>query len=508
MADKTSTNTQDYYAALDIGSNSFHFVLARLVENHLQILHSEKYSVQLAKGLNKDLILSESAISRALVVLEKLATTTAHIKTEQFRAVATFTLRQANNSGKFLKAAAKVFPFTIEIISGHEEARLIYQGVAHHRQTNDKQLVIDIGGGSTECIIGEGYKINQLDSLNIGCVSFRQRYFPNGNISSEAFEQAIKAASHEVDAIAKRFKKCGWQQVIGTSGTIKAIARIINAGNNIPRPFNLNELKALKKQLVTFNHTSEIYIEGLKENRREVICSGVAVLIAVMQCLEIDRIEYCQYALREGVLFEQLENAEHNNVRQRTIDNFIQRFNIDRNQIGMVDNVAMTLFKQSRKRWRLKESIYQDLLHFACQLHEIGIDINASGYQKHGQYILEQADLAGFNREQQRALAWLVGNQRKKITPIITGHWYLLSPQKLYRLCILLRLSVLLNQQRKNEDDEVFIIECNTKKVTLFIKGQWLIERPVIDTELFYEAKAINKLGYKLTIVEPIAIEN
>ncbi len=492
--------TTNYFAALDIGSNSFHYVLARQVGDHLQILHGEKYQVQLAKGLNSDNLLSAEALNRGLSTLEHLATTTTDIAAGNFRAVATFTLRQAKNSAAFLKAARQVFPFDIEVISGHEEARLIYQGVAHYLQNDIQHLVIDIGGGSTECVIGKQDKIKALDSLNMGCVSYQKLFFPNHVISKKAFKQAILNATHEVDAIAKRFKKQSWQHVVGTSGTIKAISKIVNYDNEIQRPFTLTDLLALKQQLLTFSHSDDIQIDGLKEGRKAVICSGVAILIALMDRLEICEIEYCQYALREGVLFEQLENLKHNNVRQRTIANLIERFNIDSLHASHVSGIATRMFSQLSQAWQLVDAIYQELLQSAIQLHEIGLDINASGYHQHGQYILEQADLAGFNQEQQKALAWLVGNQRKKLTLPEADIWYLLCKDKLLKLLIIVRLSVLLSQQRHHDDQFLSQVIANKNKLTLRLNKQWLLERPIIDTELFYEQAILKKCGYRLTI--------
>ena len=500
MTQPSADTSSEYRAALDIGSNSFHFVLARQVEEQVQILHAEKYRVQLAQGLDQHDVLSQEAIVRGVAVLQKLAISTQHIAPDNFRAVATYTLRQASNAAAFLKAAEKVFPFPIEIISGHEEARLIYQGVAHHRQNNHQQLVIDIGGGSTECIIGQSYDVKRLDSLNMGCVSYQQQFFPEGKITAKAFKEAIRSASHEVDNIVKRFSQCGWQHVLGTSGTIKAIANIVNAENEIIQPVTLRDVKQLKKQLLAFDNTQDIQLAGLKESRRAVICSGVAILQAVMQCLDIKEIEYCQYALREGVLFEQAENVQHNNVRQRTIDGLATRFNIDTQQASIVNKLTLTLYQQTKEAWQLNKAIYKELLTFAALIHELGVDINASGYQKHGQYIIEQADLAGFNQEQQRALAWIVGNQRKRIIPMLVEQSHHLSTDILQKLCVLLRLSVLLSQQRQQESDYPITLHADDNKLTLAINRQWLKERPIIDTELFYEVQQLEKIGITLLI--------
>lgn len=500
MTQQLADTSSEYRAALDIGSNSFHFVLARQVEEQVQILHAEKYRVQLAQGLDQHNTLSQEAIDRGVATLQNLAISTQHISPDNFRAVATYTLRQANNASAFLKAAENVFPFPIEIISGHEEARLIYQGVAHHRQNNHQQLVIDIGGGSTECIIGQSYDVKRLDSLNMGCVSYQQQFFPQGKITAKAFKEAIRSASHEADTIVKRFNQCGWQHVLGTSGTIKAITSIVNANNDLTKPISLSDVKQLKKQLLTFKNIQDIQLPGLKDSRRSVICSGVSILIAIMQCLDIEEIEYCQYALREGVLFEQAQNMEHNNVRQRTINGLTTRFNVDIQQANIVNSLALKMYQQTETSWQINKKVYKELLSFAATIHELGIDINASGYHKHGQYIIEQADLAGFNQEQQRALAWLVGNQRKKIVPMLIEQSHLLSLELLQKLCALLRLSILVSQQRHQEDDYPITVIAENDKLTLTVCRQWLQERPFIDTELFYEMQQLAKIGITLCV--------
>jgi len=497
---KQSYVDQDYFSALDIGSNSFHFVLARQLGEHIQIVHSEKYRVQLAQGLNKDDWLDDAAMSRGLATLTNLATSTSHLKQKNFRAVATFTLRQAKNSAKFLTAAAKIFPFDIEIISGHEEARLIYQGVAHHTQSEQQMLVIDIGGGSTECIIGKGGNIKALASLTMGCVSYSQQFFANGDISHQGFNQAIKAAKHEIDSIIKRFRHASWQNSLGTSGTIKSIYKITNAEQVITKDITLESLYLLKEQLLQCQHCDQLTLKALKESRRQVICAGVAILIALMERLEIKSLGFCQYALREGVLFEQIENLQQNNTQLRTLANMQLRFNIDINQAEMVKKLAIDWFEQVKEAWSLNKTTYKALLSATLKLHELGLDINASGYHKHGQYIIEHADLAGFNQEQQYALAWLVGNQRKKITPLIEQHWHLLSPDKLKKLCILVRLSCLICQQRHDTSTNKIAIQASSSKINLVLSTKWLLSRPIIDTELFYEKTHIDSLGIELTI--------
>jgi len=490
----------EYIAALDIGSNSFHFVLARIVEQHIQIVHSEKYQVRLASGLDDNNTLSHETIIRGLRAIESLTASTRHLTKKNFRVVATYTLRQAQNAEEFLKTVNTVFPFDIEIISGHEEARLIFQGVAHYTENNEQCLVMDIGGGSTECIIGKNYDVQQLTSLNIGCVSFQKRFFSDDIISESAFSQAITAAKLELDPVLQRFRKLGWQQCIGTSGTIKAIYNLINGNEEIPQAITIKQLQKLKAQVLEFSHVKQIKIDGLKDNRKPVLCGGLAILIALFESFDIKQLDYCQYALREGVLYELLSSREHQSVRSRTVDSLIERFNIDSNKVNEVLTLIINWLDAVQPEWQIKDTIYHELLVAAIKLHELGIDINTSGFHKHGHYIISNADLPGFNQEQQQALAWLVGSQRKKLNNINDLKWYLLDKKKLKQLCALIRLATLLCQQRQQDLSKFIELTLENHLLSLFINHQWLIERPIVDTELFYEADIIEALGLELRI--------
>ncbi|WP_448563597.1 Ppx/GppA phosphatase family protein [Thalassotalea ganghwensis] len=492
---------ENYIAALDIGSNSFHFVLARQLEQHLQIVHSEKYQVRLASGLDSQHRLSQQAIDRGVAILAKLATATQDLSPKKFRVVATYTLRKAKNAEAFLKQAADIFPYPIEIISGHEEARLIYQGVSFYQASNIQRLVIDIGGGSTECIIGIETKIKVLESLNMGCVSFQQQFFKNGQISKAAFNRAIKATIHEADAVVPRFNKHQWQSAIGTSGTIKTLYKLINEGEAIEQPLTLKHLYQIKERLISCKHVNQIDIESLKESRKEVICAGVAILIGLMESFAIKTLDFCQYALREGALYELLEDFSTLDVRQRTIESLQSRFNIDISQATQVKLLALHWLAQIESTQALGSPIYQELLSAAANLHELGFDINPSAYHKHGHYILTHADLAGFNQEQQYILAWLVLNQRKKITPLPLSHCYQLKAEPVNLLCTLLRLAVLLSQQRQIDDISIAQLSLAGNTIRLKISSDWLKHRPIVQTELLYEKAAIKRLGYQLTLL-------
>jgi exopolyphosphatase / guanosine-5'-triphosphate,3'-diphosphate pyrophosphatase len=491
---------ENYIGALDIGSNSFHFVFARIIEDNLQVLHSEKYQVKLASGLDKNFRLDEAAINRALSALADIAPLTEKLTNDNFKAVATYTLRRATNTRDLLNAATKVFPFDIEVISGHEEARLIYQGVAHYTSPNKQRLVIDIGGGSTECVIGKNLETKCLTSLNIGCVNFYNRFFSHNILSKNAFEQAVVCARQEIESHTKRFKKCGWQEVLGTSGTIKAIYNIINSQNDIARPITLSDLNELKDKLIKFGHVDNIELPNLKESRRKILAPGLAILIGITEMLKIEALNFCDYSLREGVLYEQLAQNATKDVRQRTVNSLTTRFNVDQEQVEAVHTVTLSMFEQVQSSWDLNKPIYLKLLTWAVQLHEVGFDINPSGYHKHGHYILSNADLPGFSLEQQQALAYLVGNQRKKLQPEDENLWYVLNYSLIERCLVILRLSILLQQQRQLSDPPSLTVSTKTHNILLNIDGGWLADKQLIFADLLNEAKQLKKLGYSLIL--------
>lgn len=493
--------SEQHIAALDIGSNSFHFVLARVIDDQLQILHSEKHQVKLADGLDDNQILNQASMDRGIEALSKLASIVGNITQENFRIVATYTLRAAKNAKQFLAQATAVFPYDIEVISGHEEARLIYQGVSHYLPPDSKRLVLDIGGGSTECIIGKGEKVFTLDSMNIGCVSIAKKFFKDEKISKSNFSRAITHASLIIEAIRPRFLKVGFESVVGTSGTIKSIYNIANFGEEVPQPLTLEQLYQIRTELLSFKRFDDIEIDGLKPQRQHIICSGLAVLIALFEVFNIKSLDFCDYSLREGVLFEQLEEKLNADVHQRTTNSLIARFNIDSAQIDRVSSLAISLFSQVKTDWKLSKN-YQTLLQWAAQLHEIGIDINPSGFHKHGRYIIENTDLPGFNQEQTNAVAWLVGCHRKKIQLLEEQQWYLFKEKKLYKLLIILRVACLLTKQRQLSDLPDAKLSIKDKTLTLSLQEEWLVNNPLMLMDLEKEQALLNVLDIELELIE------
>lgn len=494
------SSTEQHIAALDIGSNSFHFVLARIVDENLQILHSEKSQVKLADGLSDDYTLSEKGILRGLQALQNLAPIVAKITKENFRVVATYTLRRAKNVNEFLSRASEVFPYDIEVISGHEEARLVYQGASHYLPADDRHFVVDIGGGSTECIIGKGSNIYALDSINVGCVSTAKKFFPEQKITKKAFKKATSHARSVFESIKGRFLNVDWQRATGTSGTIKSIYHIINADQELNKPISLQQLLSLKEKLLSFDSFNDIELTGLKDNRQSVLCSGLAILIAVFQTFEIVELDYCDYSLREGVLFEAFEQRLNSDIHQRTIASLVSRFNIDVEQVQRVSSLASTLFDSVSEDWQLTEKPYKDLLMWAIQLHEIGFDINASGFHKHGKYIIENSDLPGFNQEQTQAIAWLVGSQRKKVMMPNNYQWHLLKMKKLIKTLTLFRLSCFFNKQRQLTQVPELTIRSKFKELSLLIEPSWKENNESVLNDLAKEQGVLQLLNIDLTI--------
>lgn len=490
----------NHIAALDIGSNSFHFVYARIIDHKIQVLHREKYRVRLASGLDESGFLSAESIDRALGVLELLAPTVEKLSRNQFRAVATYTLRNAKNAAEFQLAAAKVFPFPIEIISGHEEARLIYQGVAYTSPDNGKRLVIDIGGGSTELIVGEGYKVKSLVSLNMGCVNFNKNFFNEGAISEQAFAKAIAQAKVEVSSKVSRFNSSNWQLCIGCSGTVKAISRVISINRFADGVVNLESLQQLKQKLVEFGSIDAINIEGLNENRRPVICSGLSVLIGLFQALDIEQLTFSDAALREGVMYENYQQAKHSDVQDKSVVSLQQRFSVDADQALLVEKVMLSLFEAVSDRWELASEI-SDVCRWAAMLHEVGFDINVSSYHRHGAYIVSNADLPGFNTDEQLVLAWLVQNHRKKpqveAFPEVTSF----KAQRVFKALALLRLAVLVCHRRLLVQPPKLALQVDKKELTLQFESNLAISHPLMIENLQKETQHLRILGLRLNVM-------
>ncbi|WP_298142139.1 exopolyphosphatase [uncultured Acinetobacter sp.] len=443
---------EELLAAIDMGSNSFHLAIARVDHGEVKKVASMSEKVQLAAGLDENKNLTEAAQQRGLACLARFVGRLSSVQANRLRIVATNALRQAKNGHEFIQKAAEILPKPIEIIAGREEARLIYLGVSHSMENSGRRLVIDIGGGSTELIIGEEFEPIHTESVQMGCVAFTKAYFADGEISVKAFERAITAARKEVSGLVNTYKEAGWDTVVGSSGTIKACRQIcVNMGwSNEKEELTREGLDKLKDKMLKYKHVSDVEFEGLKEDRRAVLPAGVAILYAVFDVLNIDKLVYSDGALREGVMYDLLGRFQHEDIRDRSVHALMGRYNADPKQAERVVATAQNLFEHVADALKLNVDD-SDLLRRAAYLHEIGLAISHSGYHRHSAYLLQHSDIAGFSQIDQNYLSHLVAYHRRKLRLDAKLDVLRVGGQRLMYLCLLLRLSVLLNHSRSDE---------------------------------------------------------
>ena len=498
--EQLTTPSQAYMAAVDLGSNSFHMVIARVVDGDIQLLHREKQKVQLAEGLNDQLVLSEEAIERGLAVLAQFADTLKPFAPQSVRVIATYTLRRARNAATFLRRAKTLFPFPIEVISGQEEARFIYQGVAHFEHFAGRRLVMDIGGGSTEFAIGEGLHPLRLSSRNMGCVSYALQHFPQGRISDKRFNRAILQAEQELEPIVSSFKTAGWQQAVGTSGTVKTIRDIVVGMGLSSNALELAHLLTLKDHLVAQENSYQLDLPGLTDDRKLLICSGLAILIALFRKLHIPGMTLSGGALREGVLYSMLPQLQHTDVRNRTVNSLMVRYFIDQRHAERVAEMAAELANQLQSRWDLNKFEGHSMLKCSALLHELGLLIEYKNHHHHGAYIINHSDLPGFTRAQQQLVMALVHNHRADISREIIARQTMTSVLLTVRLSRILRLAVILSMRRRHEVLPQVSISSKGEQLLLTMPAGWLEQHPLMRAELEQEVQYQQQAGWELLI--------
>ena len=491
----------DTIAAVDLGSNSFHMVIARVDERgQMSIIDRIKDPVRLGGGLDEHNLLSPEAQQRALETLSRFGERVRHMPEGSVRVVGTNTLRKARNARPFLIEAQRVLNHPIEIVSGREEARLIYQGVARGviDDIDGNRLVIDIGGGSTEVIIGHGLEVLACESLYMGCVSFSQIYFEGGRISPARFEQATLAARQELRALEHAYPKLGWGVCFGASGTIRAIQDIILAEKLGALGITAQALYALRQRVLAAEHISQLKLQGLKDERAPVLPGGLAILIGLFESLKIDRMRISDMALREGVLFELYGRLHDQDIRDLTIASMASRYQVDQEHARRVERTAMALFEQVASDWGLTPWLRRRL-SWACRIHEIGLTIAHSRYHKHGSYLVENAEMPGFSRRDQHILWALVRTHRRAFKPHRFAAMPDDLPTQIPRLCVLLRLAVLLNRGRaEHAVPEVTLLVKKQDRLRLTFPEGWLAQAPLMRADLTQEADLIREAGFSL----------
>lgn len=489
-------------AAIDLGSNSFHMIIARIINGSIQVLSRLKQKVQLAEGLDENNRLSQEAIQRGVNCLALFAERLQGFKAENVNVVGTFTLRTAINNDEFLRQAAQVFPYPIHIISGQTEAKTIYAGVSHTQPEIGRKFVVDIGGGSTEMIIGEDFHPLIAESRHMGCVSFAKKFFPNGEISAENFQRAKQSAVNKIEDLAFEYRKLGWQSVLGSSGTIKTVYQVIAANldpNGIITP---SRLAQLHEKVMAVRHFDDLHLDGLNEDRADVFVPGLAILTAVFEVFGIEEMRYSDGALREGVMYSLEKNFQVSNIRQRTALALAEQFNLDVAQSERVYQSAKRLAQQYTE-WqkpKLRNEMI-DILLWAARLHEVGIVINHKGVQKHSAYILQNMELPGFDKEQQRLLATLVRYQINNIKLPDLAKFSRYNAQDTLALVRLLRLAILLNKSRQASvaSEKITLKTDRTLTAwTLQFEPHYLPENPLVQNDLTAEHQWLKELDLAL----------
>jgi len=487
---------QSTIAAVDLGSNSFHCQLARVSGDQFYPLDSLREPVRLGAGLGKDKKLDEDSQERALACLARFGERLRGLDRHAVRAVGTNTLRVAKNAKPFLKKARAVLGFPIEVVAGREEARLIYLGVSHSLPaTRDKRLVIDIGGGSTECIIGSGYKPLRLESLFMGCVSYSLRYFRDGRVTKNAFKEAELAARTELQPIVSQYTRGNWQHAVGSSGTIRALAEILQLSGYTDGPITPAGIDRLRSQLIKAGDMSRVELPGLRPDRKPVLAGGIAILFAALDELNIDSMTPANGAMRQGILYDMLGRFHHHDMRDVTVAQFMQRYHVDAQQAKRVGACAVALYSKLADEPAVDDEAPR-LLAWAAKLHEIGIPVAYSGYHKHSSYIISNSDMPGFSREEQEQLAALVLNHRRSLKKSLET-----MPEKNDRAMVLaLRLAVLLCRARRDIRLPSLDVKLQSERIRLAFDSDWLAANPLTAATLRNEVEDWARIGLELKI--------
>ncbi len=463
-------------AAIDLGSNSFRLQVGRVVDDQIYPLDSLKSAVRLASGLSPDKRLDDASQRRALEALAVFGERLRGFDRGAVRAVATNTLRVAKNAPEFIEQAEKVLGFPIEVIAGREEARLIYIGASHSLPAAaHKRLVVDIGGGSTEFIIGKRHEPQAMESLYMGCVSYSQRYFPGGRMDRKRLREAQVAAAQELELIAHDYLRLGWKEAVGSSGTARAIADVLEMNALNPGDeggITREGLERFCALLIKAGSPEATQLAGIRTDRLPVLPGGVAIMSAVFEELELERMTYSEGALRLGVLYDQLGRFHHHDLRDATVTHFMRRYQADAGQAERVRETAVAVLEQLAGGPPAEGDL--QLLSWAARLHEIGISVAHNAYHKHGAYILSYADMPGFSRKDQARLAALVLGHRGKLEKLQS----LASEDVQWDLVFCLRLAALLHRSRDERALPAWRVKRHPRGYRLELPAAWLAGNP------------------------------
>ena len=504
LVDKTGkfvpTKHPEKVAAVDLGSNSFHMIVCNITDGKLQTIDRLKEMVRLASGLGENNYLDEPTQQRALACLERFGQRINKFPANSVRIVGTNTLRTAKNAHQFLHLAEKALGHPIHIIAGIEEARLIYQGVAHSLASNAKQrFVMDIGGGSTEYIIGADDQPQKKESLHMGCVSVSNRFFKDGHLSPVAFAQATLFAEQKLEPIQKKFRSRHWDEAIGASGSLRSIDKVLKASKWSNNGITRKGLERLVKHINQCAHINDLDLPDLDEERLPVFVGGVAIIYATFKNLGIEQMSVSDGALREGLVYDLLGRIYNHDIRSETDNTLAKHYHTDKPHADSIQHTLRDMLQQVSDHTAFQEAdVVSQFLNWAVQLHEIGHGIAHNQYHKHSAYIIEHADLAGFSQQDQILLSMIVRYHRRKFSlsrfEKLPAPWADNAPY----LTIILRLAVLLHRNRNDVELPDFAICIKKRKIKLTFPDDWLNQLPLTMTDLTQEASYLKSAGFKL----------
>ena len=486
-------------AAIDLGSNSFHLIVAKLDHGQLSIIDRLRETVRLASGIDAKKCLTREAMDRALECLNRFGQRLRGIAQGNVRAAGTNTLRFARNAAAFVAEAEEALGHPIDVIGGREEARLIYLGVAHGLAAGDeRRLVLDIGGGSTELIAGTGFATTHRESLHVGCVTLSNTYFGDGRIKKKKMLAAEIEAELALQPVVARFRNTGWDRAIGCSGTVRAVRGIVQTQGWCKHGVTRSALAKLREAMISAGHVDALAEFGISSDRRPIFPGGVAVLGALFELLDIDRLNVSDQAMREGLLYDLVGRIRHTDVRTQTVQALAKRWTVDSTHAGRVKATALGFLGQLAEPWDLQSEDYADRLDWAAELHEIGLSIAHGQYHKHGAYVVGNADMAGFSRREQAILAALIHGHRRKFP----SAEFDALPRRLVesgkRLCVLLRLAALLHRSRSDTAPPEVRLAAEKEVLQIDFPPAWLDSHPLTVADLQLEARYLSAAGIKI----------
>ncbi|MFH4355987.1 MAG: Ppx/GppA phosphatase family protein [Neisseriaceae bacterium] len=492
-----------FIAIGDLGSNSFRLGISKNIDGQYQVVDSLKEMIHFAAGLDENDNLDIVSQKRALECLERFGERLRGFKKNQVRIVATNTFRVAKNIEDFLPKAEAALKFPIEIIGGYEEARLIYKGVIHTLRSKEKKiLVVDIGGGSTEFIVGTGSYPEIAESLPMGCVSYSKTFFSHENITQKHFKEAIHMARSTLQELRQEIAQTRWQLAIASSGTAKTIHALAMVKQPDCRGFNYDFLIHLKDQIVQYGNVEKAKLKEVKNSRSSVFAGGLAIMIAIFEELNIQYIEATEASLRDGVLYEFIGRQLDQDLRNETVNTFQNRYHVDSKQANRVTTIASVFFQSFIQKKLPDQELtnWKQFLIWAAQLHEVGIFISHASYQKHSAYILEHADMPGFSRTEQQILSRLIGAHRGdlKRLPLLAN-----APEPLWYAVLALRLATIFCRSRNPltlPQNASLTYKKKSKAIVLHISKTWMRANPLTKSILETEALAWRQIDYHFSV--------